>query len=120
MSEKNFSIKVEEAEPVVSLRVTGYCNETVGREMVTALKAPLKEGKVNVVVDFSKCDLINSQGVSALFDLTISVREDHLGRVIFSGLSPLMIEVFSLSGLLPLVEVVNDVGAALASTREKT
>ena len=88
----------------VSVKLKGYATENQFEAVQTNLLPFLQEGKNRILLDFSDCTLINSPGLSALIELILTVKEDYFGRLMVSGLPPLFEDVFSIAGLLDMVE----------------
>ena len=118
MSESRFEISPQDAYILVA--ITGYLNEELGEKLEKELLARIVSGKQRVVIDMSRCDLINSPGVALLFDLCIRITEDFLGWVCFCHLTPLMADVFAMAGVLPIAKQFPDVVAAAEQARNWT
>ncbi len=81
---------------------------------------PALTPKVKVLLDFSRCRLIDSPGVALILEVVLRLREDHQGHVVLTALSPLMHDVLDMAGVLPLAHVAPtaDIGLSMACTLE--
>lgn len=99
--------------PVVTILLEGYCNQQLIQALKAELERSLQQQKNRVVFDFNQCKVINSIGISVLLETVLAVQEDFCGRVVFTGLSPLLKEVFSFAGIDCLVEQSDSLANAM-------
>lgn len=115
MSMDNFELFVQELpDGIAIISVKGYFQKEAGLALKEKLLPILKAGTTRIVVDFTLCELINSPGVAQLLWLVLRISEDFLGKPVFFGLSPLISEVFTMAGVLPIAQQAPDRERALA------
>lgn len=108
-----FELKTSERDGIPVLHVEGYFGEEAGNKAREQVLAWLGKSRVDIIVDFSKCNVINSLGISCLFDFTLKVCEDNQGKLFLAGMNQLMKEVVSLSGISSFAIEVSDISSAL-------
>lgn len=113
MNEQQHSVRVTLRDQTVVVNVSGYWNEEAGKSVLEQVLAHVKVGKKCVVIDFSATKLLNSRAVGTLLDMVITITEDFLGRVILTQASPLMNEIFEVSGVNQMTESAPDMATAL-------
>lgn len=101
---EGFEIQVQENGSSLEVIIQGYFNKEAGQALQGKLLPLLQKGVRKVLIDLAQCTLVNSPGVSYLLDMTIQVKEDFLGRLVLSGFSPLMDEVFTMAGIFPIAQ----------------
>lgn len=103
MEENKFDITRNES--LIIVRIEGYFNEELGKRLEQEILLLLNSaGGERVILDMSACVLVNSPGVSYLFDLSIKVSEDFIGWIGFCNLTPFLHDVLSLAGILAIAE----------------
>lgn len=86
------------------IEVTGYFDQQVGLDLTDLVFKFLKEGHVRWILDLSHCDVVNSNGISQLLEITMRTTEDYRGHLTIVGMAPLMERVFRMAGVLPQAE----------------
>ncbi|MFZ2957909.1 MAG: STAS domain-containing protein [Candidatus Ozemobacteraceae bacterium] len=107
------SIRKFDQESVPTFVVTGYFDEDLGKELNAQIDIGLIQGKNHVIVDFSACPVINSLGVAQLLELTVRVDEDFAGKIFLVGVSPVIVKVLRLAGVVPQANLVDSLTTAL-------
>jgi anti-anti-sigma factor len=107
MSESEIGGTVRADGEIATVYAGDYLNkltgETIERECRTRLAAGCKE----IVVNFSKTEVINSIGVSILLGVIDSAK-GHGARVVFSYLNQNTIELFDMLGVTKHVDVMDN------------
>lgn len=104
-------MREEQGFPVVV--ISGYFDEDVGSKVLECTEGLLSAGKTSLVLDFGQCRAVNSLGVGKLVSLSMKVVEDFQGRLVLSGLKPIMVSVFEFAMIAPPSEIVPDIAAAV-------
>lgn len=110
---EKFTISHRKQDAIAIISATGYFGEEAGKEVREYFLTYSKEGFTNFIIDFSNCEVINSLGLSALFDVTLKISDDLQGKIFFAGMNQLMLGVVSMAGMDDFAEYVSDVDAAL-------
>lgn len=82
-----------------------YLNKLAGEKIERECKTRLDEGCKQLVVDFSKTEIINSIGISILLGV-IDSAENSGAKVVFSDLNQDSVELFETLGLTKHVTLV--------------
>ena len=104
-----------EESGVLIVGISSYFNDQVGEELLRHVETRLQQGIKSVVLDFSGCDVVNSPGVAALFDLAYKVKEEFRGRIAACHASQLVSEVFDAVGLSSVLQMYKSRAEALES-----
>lgn len=88
----------------------------MGNELKNLNEIASKRGDCNVVVDFSKVEIVTSSNISNLLALRTLLRE-HRRQLILCSVSAPTKSVFTIAGLDAVFEFANDKDAALAAMR---
>jgi len=113
MTEENWKLIHQEKSGISIIKVHGYFNEETGKRLNEIVSELVDYDKLNFIIDFQECELINSLGVGALLELTLKVREDFEGKVVLASPTKLLLEVFELAFLIPENEVADGIEHAL-------
>lgn len=117
--EQVFKTTIDEAHHLVTVYVQGYFNDVVGEKLWTTLRGPLESGNINVVIDMSGCNLINSMGIGKLLETVIDIDENFSGQTVFTGLSVLFTEALTVSGVLTVAQAAPDHPRAIELAKMK-
>lgn len=112
---ETYSINLDRTRDVPLFLVKGYFNREAGLELQKEIQALLSESRVNMIIDFGDCAVVNSPGVALLLDAVLQVHEDFKGIVVLSRLDALKKRVFSMAGILEMVREAPDLDTALKS-----
>jgi len=101
ISEKpsEFTCSEKWAFPVIF--VSGYFDERLVSEISATIDDYLKNGKISIIIDLSKCVAINSLAVGQLQFMAMKIVDDFQGNLIFTKVSPVIMRVFELAGIFP-------------------
>lgn len=102
-----------DSDPPV-LTVEGYVAAEAGLAMLAVVDQLLESGRRKIILDFSKCSLINSPGVVAVLQITLKVVEDFQGDIVLVGLNDLQNTVMEMAGVLPVASQAADLDEARA------
>lgn len=81
-----------------------YLNKLSGERIERECREKLREGCCEIVVDFSRTEIVNSIGVSILLGVIDSATGNG-ARVVFSDLNQNTIELFEMLGIMKHVEI---------------
>ncbi len=82
-----------------------YLNKLTGEVIERECRQKLADGCTEIVVNFSKTEIVNSIGVSILLGVIDSAKSSG-ARVVFSDLNQSTIELFDMLGVTKHVDVV--------------
>lgn len=82
-----------------------YLNKLTGESVERECRKRLSEGASEIIVNFSRTELVNSIGVSILLGV-IDAAESNGARVVFSGVNENTAELFEMLGLTRHVKIV--------------
>jgi anti-anti-sigma factor len=102
-------LKEEQSGGVTIVQVRGRIDSTSAPVLGQRLTVTLEEGSARVLVDMSQVDYISSAGFRVLL-LAARRAEQTAGKLVLSGVSGKVRQLFDLGGFLDLF--------AIASTRE--
>ena len=88
-----------------------YLNKLTGESVERECRRRLSEGASEIVVNFSRTELVNSIGVSILLGV-IDAAETNGARVVFAGVNESTAELFEMLGITRHVRVLPE-GAEL-------
>jgi anti-anti-sigma factor len=83
-----------------------YLNKLTGESVERECRRKLTEGATEIVVNFSRTELVNSIGVSILLGV-IDAAESNGARVVFAGVNESTAELFEMLGLTNHVQLVS-------------
>ena len=86
----------------------------MGEELKTATQMARDRGDCEVVIDFSKVDIVTSSSLSKLLRLK-KLLSDCGHRLVFCNVAPATKGIFTVTGLDGIFEIVDDKFIALAS-----
>ena len=101
--------------PVIS--VSGYFEEELYQKFETHVEKFLSEGKVSLIVDFSRCVALNSIAIGQFMFLTMRIVEDFQGSLYLTLANPVMIRVFELAGITPPAIIAPTVKDAISQLK---
>lgn len=82
-----------------------YLNKLTGESVERECRRKLSEGASEIVVNFSRTELVNSIGVSILLGV-IDAAESNGARVVFAGVNESTAELFEMLGITRHVQIV--------------
>ena len=82
-----------------------YLNKLTGESVERECRRKISEGATEIVVNFSRTELVNSIGVSILLGV-IDAAQSNGARVVFSGVNESTAELFEMLGVTRHVKIV--------------
>ena len=114
---ENFSLLNEIRDEIPVLSVAGYYEKPAGMKVNEEAAKHFESGKICLILDFSKCDVLSSPGVSTLVELAVDVSDNFGGSLFICGLDKLKEKVLKLVGLHTMAEVKNSFEEALQAAK---
>ena len=81
-----------------------YLNKVRGEQVERECRTRLSEGCVELILNFSQTELVNSVGVSILLGI-IDSAADRGAKVVFSDVKPETVELFDMLGVTKHVKI---------------
>ena len=107
-------IVVETREEVTVVSIDGSVDGTTARELVSSLRGHVIEGRARLVGNLAGVDYTSSAGLRALLE-TVKETRQHGGDLRLAAVRPEVLRVLELSGFTSILQVFDDVEAAVAS-----
>jgi anti-sigma B factor antagonist len=107
-------IVVEKREHVTVVSIDGSMDGTTARELVASLKEQVTGGSPRLVGNLAGVDYTSSAGLRALLE-TVKDSRQHGGDLRLASVRPEVLRVLELSGFTSILQVFDDVDAAVAS-----
>lgn len=107
------SFTLEEINGILVVAPGEYFDDEVARLLQDRLRPLIQGGSSRLVLDLTTCPLVSSPGVACLLDLSIRLREDCGGCMVLCGMTPLMLDVFTMVGVIPTAETATNRAEAL-------
>ena len=111
MDSGNLHAILDGSTPVIA--VTGYFTKETGDLLTSLADQHARDGRVRIVLDLSKCGLINSPGVVALMNLAIRFKDDLKGGLVLVGVREPMTSVLRIVGVPLIVKMASSVEEGL-------
>lgn len=92
-------------ETVLTVIPEGHLDSITSDDFNVAIESKL-EGVTQLVLDFSKVDYISSKGIRVI--LMYNQKMKSCGKMVMKNLNPAVYEVFRLSGLLDVLEILKN------------
>ncbi|MBF0544757.1 MAG: hypothetical protein HQM08_10005 [Candidatus Riflebacteria bacterium] len=115
----SFEIEVKEIRNTQIIQIKGYFSADAGKNVNDLIDDLLRKNKLDFIIDFSVCKLINSPGVVALMDSTMKIVDDYKGKLFFIGVDDLKVSVFKMAGVFPLAGKATSLDEALLKIKGK-
>lgn len=96
---------VQKQGEVAVLTPPAYFEKEAAEETHRLVADLFRQGWRRFVIDFSRCRVTNSPGVSLLMDLAFKVLDDYHGHLAFCGVDGSKETMFTLLGIIPMVPV---------------
>jgi anti-sigma B factor antagonist len=107
-------IVVEKRERVTVVSIDGSMDGTTARELVASLRERVTGGSPRLVGNLAGVDYTSSAGLRALLE-TVKESRQHGGDLRLASVRPEVLRVLELSGFTSILQVFDDVDAAVAS-----
>jgi anti-anti-sigma factor len=98
----NFTVETQNVNETLIVRPVGYVDDVGGAALCEAIQENLAKDAKNVVINFSKTPVINSQGIAQIIEIAEIVIDEVGGELAFVGMSELSKGVFKMVGLLEM------------------
>lgn len=106
MTQANVGATVQAEGRKATVYAGDYLNKLTGEVIERECRQKLADGCTEIVVNFSKTEIVNSIGVSILLGVIDSAKSSG-ARVVFSDLNQSTIELFDMLGVTKHVDVVS-------------
>lgn len=100
-----FEHRVRSANGTAVVYAGDYLNKLTGESVERECRRKLREGASEIVVNFSRTELVNSIGVSILLGV-IDAAESNGARVVFADVNENTAELFEMLGITRHVRIV--------------
>jgi anti-anti-sigma factor len=107
-------IVLEKRERVTVVSIDGSMDGTTARELVASLREQVTGGSPRLVGNLAGVDYTSSAGLRALLE-TVKESRQHGGDLRLAAVRPEVLRVLELSGFTSILQVFDDVEAAVAS-----
>lgn len=108
-----FISKTRQVGAATILELEGRLTALEGSELREAVDALLAEGRLAILLDCARIPFIDSQGIAALVRTWVSAGRGS--KLKLFSLTPRVKEILGITGLLKLMDIFEDAGAALQS-----
>lgn len=109
-----FSIdRVDKEKEYAIVATNGYLNQTGGEKLLEECNKLINEGYKELIINFEQTPIINSIGMSILFELVERLRELK-GTLYFCCLRPAIARTFKIMGITEYSEIFPDEETAVA------
>lgn len=110
-----FSIdRINKGEDYAIVATNGYLNQTGGEKLLDECNKLIDAGFKKLIVNFEQTPIINSIGMSILFEIVEKLRELE-GALYFCNLRSAIARTFSIMGITQYSTIVPDEEAAVAA-----
>lgn len=93
--------------------VKGRMDAITAPEFETRCSKQIQKGLPLVVADFSELEYISSAGLRGILQIAKKLKQ-HKGQLAFCGLSPMVLNVFSISGFNSMFSMYDSLDQAFA------
>ncbi|HEV8610638.1 MAG TPA: STAS domain-containing protein [Thermoanaerobaculia bacterium] len=107
-------IVVEKREVVTVVSIDGSVDGTTARELTASFRAQVAGGSARLVGNLAGVDYTSSAGLRALLE-TVKETRQHGGDLRLAAVRPEVLRILELSGFTSILQVFDDVDAAVAS-----
>lgn len=118
MSPSTFTCTTRQEGDCYIIRPSGYLDQVAGKAVRAFFEPPLGQGVRKFILNLEGSPVINSQGITQLLELVETLQYDFKATLALVGLSNLHLDVFHVIGILKLVQVFPDEGAALQGLKQ--
>jgi len=101
---KTLDVTVRREGRVGIIKIHGYITGIEAQKIIDASQSLIDDGVVNFVLNLDQSKIINSFGISILFDLIDCARERD-GQVGFCYVAPVLTKTFRVMGLLQVTKI---------------
>ena len=109
-------VTLTERDDTTIVKITGSIDGLSAEQLSSAFAAPIAEGRVRLVADFSSVNYTSSAGLRSLLGAVNGTRRNG-GDLRIAGMQPQVARVLALAGFTGIIKIFADVEAAAASYR---
>ncbi len=109
-------VTLTERDNATIVKITGSVDRLTAEQLSASLAAPIADGRVRLVADFSSVNYTSSAGLRSLLGAVNDSRRKG-GDLRIAGLQPQVERVLSLAGFTGIIKIFADVESAVASYR---
>lgn len=99
--------RIDKGKNYAVVATSGYLNQTGGEKLLEECNKLIDEGLKKLIVNFEKTPIINSIGMSILFEIVEKLRELD-GALYFCCLRPAIARTFNIMGITRYSTIVPD------------
>lgn len=108
-----FVIKDRLDEMILVLQVQGYCESEAGTSIFNKVKETIsQENLKGIILDFSKCKVVNSSCIAKLMETAELVVYDFKNDIVVCGLDKTKASFFKMFGMFDIAELKDDILSA--------
>ena len=115
MSDINSS--ATEIDGVIVFSLPTYFSVEAGEALQHQVTQRFQQGHKFFVLDLQSCNVVNSQGITAILDMAMKIVDDYCGALTMANLDDTKVEVFSLVGLIPMIQHFPSVEEAVSAAK---
>lgn len=94
---------------ILSVGISGYCDETCGDALMKLIRKALEEDKAaHFILDFSECSVVNSPGIAQVVEGVELIHIDFQGQVAICGLDATQKSFFRMTGIFEMAMLAED------------
>jgi anti-sigma B factor antagonist len=112
-------ISVKEQNSLCTFYLKGRLDLTSSSELKEKVKESLDQGKLNILLNLTQVDFINSSGLGTLVSTLKEVRTAQ-GRIALCCLAPYVQEIFEITQLSHIFDIFTGESDAQAALSQKT
>ena len=109
-------INLTECDNTMVVKITGSMDGLNAGQLSSAFAAPIEQGNVHLVADFTHVNYTSSAGLRSLLGALNGARRNG-GDLRIAGLQPQVERVLALAGFTGIIKIFADVETAIASFR---
>jgi anti-anti-sigma factor len=108
-----FTINSRVDQEILLIEMIGYCEEKGGEQMLQIVEVALEKKQNRVVIDLSRCSVMNSFGISRIYEITERVVEDFGGSVVLVKPNELLRRALTMSGIFNVADLAPSLEEAI-------
>lgn len=109
-------VTLTERDDTTIVKITGSVDGLNAEQLSSTFAAPIAQGRVRLVADFSRVNYTSSAGLRSLLGAVNGSRRSG-GDLRIAGLQPQVERVLALAGFTGIIQIFTDVETAVASYR---
>lgn len=112
-----FEVVNELREEIPIFQVKGYYEKPTGKKVNEEAKKYFQCGRIFLILDLSKCEILSSPGVSTIVELAVDAADNYNGKLIICGLDKLKEKILTLVAIQSIAQVVPSLPEAIQAIR---